>query len=171
MHLCIGGFTKQDKTTFDPIKYTIGSNGDMGENETAAFDPIFFFHHCWIDLVFWKWQQLHGATEELEIIPGYKGTNTNDSQINAGQLPDTPLDVDSPLEPFENPATGKTFTTRDVTNIANLGYFYGPNSLDDYKLPTDDQVAETLKATGVTFKRLQVKGINRAYIRGSLVVA
>lgn len=31
----------------------MGSHGDMGENETAAFDPIFFFHHCNIDRMFW----------------------------------------------------------------------------------------------------------------------
>lgn len=30
----------------------VGANGDMCENDTASFDPIFFFYHCFIDLVF-----------------------------------------------------------------------------------------------------------------------
>lgn len=30
-----------------------GSRGDMGENERASVDPIFFFHHCNIDRMIW----------------------------------------------------------------------------------------------------------------------
>ncbi|CDW82065.1 tyrosinase [Stylonychia lemnae] len=173
MHLCIGGFTSQDGNVRDPIAYTVGSNGDMGENETAAFDPIFFFHHCWIDLVFWKWQQLHDATTHFDVEKGYPGTNTSDTgvQVNADQNEDEELNIDSPLHPFINEATGALYTTRDVTNIENLGYQYGPNSLDLVQLPADDQKAESLKGTVVAKKRLEVKGINRAYIQGSFIVA
>jgi tyrosinase len=52
-----------------------GANGDIGENENAGFDPIFFFLHCNVDRVFWMWQQRHQATEQLEIVSGYPGTN------------------------------------------------------------------------------------------------
>lgn len=45
------------------------SRGDMGENEMASFDPIFYFHHCFVDLLFWKWQTLHGQTKKLNIGP------------------------------------------------------------------------------------------------------
>jgi tyrosinase len=47
----------------------------MGENETAGFDPIFYFHHCFIDRVFWKWQELHGATRKLDIDASDPGAN------------------------------------------------------------------------------------------------
>jgi len=52
IHLATGGF---QLTGNDTHPYSSFSNGDMGENETASFDPIFYFHHCWIDRVFWKW--------------------------------------------------------------------------------------------------------------------
>jgi tyrosinase len=56
MHLAVGGFTMNDESSFDPCPFVSGADGDMGENNTAGFDPIFFFHHCWIDRLFWKWQ-------------------------------------------------------------------------------------------------------------------
>ena len=37
---------------------------------TAGLDPIFFFHHAFIDRVFWLWQKKHGFTDHLEVIPG-----------------------------------------------------------------------------------------------------
>jgi len=46
MHLTVGGFeiaTKDGSTSYNV--YT-GANGDMGENDTASFDPIFYFHHA-----------------------------------------------------------------------------------------------------------------------------
>ncbi|KAJ9660580.1 hypothetical protein H2201_006838 [Coniosporium apollinis] len=43
MHLAIGGFELPNQADFNAIA---GANGDMGENDTASFDPIFYFHHC-----------------------------------------------------------------------------------------------------------------------------
>jgi tyrosinase len=43
---------------------TVG--GDMGAVATAAFDPIFYSHHCMIDRTWNRWQQLHG----INNIPG-----------------------------------------------------------------------------------------------------
>ena len=34
-------------------------NGTMGDVAYAAFDPIFWAHHCMIDRVWWLWQQLN----------------------------------------------------------------------------------------------------------------
>lgn len=107
IHLAIGGFT----SGADPDKVT-GSNGDMGENDTAAFDPIFFFHHCFVDYVFWQWQQKHNSTKELEIIPEYPGTNSVDSQgPPAGMSANVWLDLNTPLDPFKNP-DGKAYTSK-----------------------------------------------------------
>lgn len=74
---------RQGKTallTEDPNDKYKWANGDMGENETAAFDPLFYFHHCFIDKTFWDWQKGHDSTTKLEIIEGYPGTNSVDSQ-------------------------------------------------------------------------------------------
>lgn len=35
--------------------------GDMSDSTTAAFDPIFFAHHCMIDRVWYLWQVRHGS--------------------------------------------------------------------------------------------------------------
>ena len=34
--------------------------GDMGRVATAAFDPVFWSHHCMIDRIWALWQQAHG---------------------------------------------------------------------------------------------------------------
>ena len=52
IHLAVGGFYKAGVYKADPI---LGANGDMGDSETASFDPVFFLHHCFVDHVFWKW--------------------------------------------------------------------------------------------------------------------
>jgi tyrosinase len=55
IHLAIGGIQipSHDASTI------VGANGDMAENDTASFDPIFFFHHAFIDRMFWVWQTHH----------------------------------------------------------------------------------------------------------------
>jgi hypothetical protein len=42
---------------------------DRGENDTAGLDPIFFFHHCFVDRVFWLWQKKHGLPTSLRSFP------------------------------------------------------------------------------------------------------
>lgn len=35
-------------------------SGDMASVVSAAFDPIFWLHHCMVDRVFFRWQELNG---------------------------------------------------------------------------------------------------------------
>ena len=45
IHLAVGGYdvpSGPNQGDFSPIE---GANGDMGENDTAGLDPIFYFHH------------------------------------------------------------------------------------------------------------------------------
>lgn len=37
--------------------------GDMGNVGLAAYDPIFWSHHCMIDMLWWKWQKRNGINE------------------------------------------------------------------------------------------------------------
>ena len=37
-------------------------NGDMASVATAAYDPIFFVHHCMVDRIWYLWQLRHGQT-------------------------------------------------------------------------------------------------------------
>ncbi|EGG25246.1 putative tyrosinase [Cavenderia fasciculata] len=146
--------SSSDKTEFSGL--VDGAAGDMGENNTAGLDPIFFFHHCNIDRVFWIWQKLHGATKDLPIIDNYPGTLSTDG----GNGPThgfglfQKLTLDTPLLPWAETSG------RMVTNIADLKYSYGPGSLDNVTLEPPTPNKRT-----VTFS-----GINRELFQGSFIL-
>jgi tyrosinase len=166
IHLAVGGFDVPGQGDFSPIA---GANGDMGENDTAAMDPLFFFHHCNIDRVFWLWQKKHNRTDYLDIIKNYPGTNSNDNQFpTPGYAPNTALDVDSPLNPFQK-YTGEVYTSNDCLNIeTQLGYTYSKGSLEAEELLA---ARSLLAAVPPATKVLRVTNINRAPIKGSFIVA
>jgi tyrosinase len=162
VHLAVGGFDAPDQGEAGLIA---DANGDMGENNTAGMDPIFFFHHCNVDRIFWLWQKQNRFTDSIEIIDSYYGTNSSDSQgPTPGIAPGTPLNLDTPLNPFLKDEFGTVYTSRDCINIEKqLGYTYAPGSLE--KLPA-------LKAVKSSFstKKLTARGIDRALFQGSFVV-
>ena len=164
IHLAVGGC---DVPGYDrsPIQ---GANGDMGENDTAGLDPIFFFHHCFIDRMFWLWQKRHGCTDHFDIIAGYPGTNSVDSQgPTPGTAPNSWLTLKSPLDPFRIKANGteRPYTSLDCINIEKqLGYTYGPGSLE-----TQPHLAAM--ATEAAGRTVHVHGINRGAIRGSFMIS
>lgn len=161
IHLAVGGIEipSYNRNTTEGA----GANGDMGENDTAAFDPIFFFHHCFIDLMFWKWQLAHNATDKLEIIAGFPGTNSVDGQ---GPTPGVPggtwLTLDSALDPFPNfNDNSRKLTSHDVVNIrTQLGY--------NYDIPDGRLLGPQPKEPAPV---LSVGGIDRGTISGSFVVS
>lgn len=166
IHLAVGGFDLAKIFNASPID---GANGDMGENDTASFDPIFFFHHCFVDRVFWLWQKKNGFTDKLDIIPQYPGANSVDNQ---GPTPGTPanswLTLDSPLDPFKLSEGGKerAYTSRDCIDIEQqLGYTYGSGSLDQLLVVA----AAAPAATGA--QTVLVRGINRGGIGGSFLIS
>lgn len=163
IHLAVGGCEIPGYNR-SPIE---GANGDMGENDTAALDPIFYFHHCNIDRVFWLWQKKNGATNELYIEPEYPGTNTIDNQgPTPGFAPNTWLTLDSPLEPFKKNQTDY-YNSRDCINIeTQLGYTYSKGSMDDDH--TNNLMA---KQSDFPTKTIKVSKINKAPIRGSFTVS
>jgi len=167
IHLSVGGC---DVPNYDrsPIE---GANGDMGENDTAGLDPIFFFHHCFVDRVFWLWQKKHGCEDKLEIIEQYPGTNSVDNQgPTPGVAPNSWLTLASPLDPFKKPDGGKerAFTSLDCINIEKqLGYTYGPGSLEGQVAA----LAAAAPAPGHSTKVVRVAGINRSAIRGSFLIS
>jgi tyrosinase len=161
IHLAVGGvdIPVQDDS---PIE---GANGDMGENDTAGLDPIFYFHHAFVDRVFWLWQKKHGYTDRLEIIPEYPGTNSVDNQgPTPGVAPNSWLTINSPLNPFKHADTGSPFTSVECVNIERqLGYSYAPGSLEDQL----DAKVFTKRIS----KAVHVSGIDRGRIRGSFLIA
>ncbi|MFD7655984.1 tyrosinase family protein [Actinosynnema sp. NPDC059797] len=160
MHLAVGGFDLPHQN-FSTIR---GANGDMGENDTAGFDPIFYFHHCFVDLVFWLWQKKHGATTGLEIMPEYPGTNTVDNQgPTPGVAPNAWLTDTSPLDPWKK-ADGTPYTSRDCVDITRLGYDY------DY----DGELAhlpDRRDADAAPTRAIHVRGIDRTKVKGSFLIS
>ncbi|SEU29518.1 tyrosinase family protein [Stigmatella erecta] len=166
IHLAVGGF-ETPKDDWSPID---GANGDMGENDTAGLDPIFFFHHCHVDRVFWLWQKKQGFTDHLEVIGQYPGTNSADNQgPTPGVAPNTWLTLDTPLDPFKH-EDGRPYTSQDCINIERqLGFTYSQGSLEG--LVEGSHAAAAKETKGRVTGALHVTGVNRARIRGSFLIS
>ena len=167
IHLAVGGF---DIPTYraSPIA---GANGDMGENDTAALDPIFYFHHCFIDYVFWQWQRRNKSTDSLVIDQQDPGAYySSDSPPPAGANQGDQLTLQSPLLPFSKD-DGSMYTSADCINIeTQLGYSYDRGSLDeeaDAEAPSSPAFATDQQP----WKTIQVSGIDRSKIPGSFIIA
>lgn len=181
IHLAVGGFFQIDNYLANPEKY-LGANGDMGANEMAGFDPIFFLHHCFIDYAFWRWQVKHKLTT--------RGSLTVDNTIKSGttiqpadagyplaENPDStgkPLTMETELHPFRHKdQQNRFYNSNDVTDIAELGYSYGTGSLDPISQP--DQAPSLFspllgdRGHEVVLKQ-PILNINRAHYKGSFVI-
>ncbi|CAN0019896.1 unnamed protein product [Ectocarpus sp. 12 AP-2014] len=186
IHLAIGGQDHQpiktevpktydkngdlSKSTKAVVAQIMGSNGDMGENETAAFDPVFFFHHCNIDRMIWIWQKKWGKTTEgsIEIDPSdMEGTygQSPSGQGGTRTIPGTTkLTMDTPLHPFKLPS-GEFVKSRDVVDLrSQLGRDYSLGSFDKVEWPSE--VIEKPGAEAI----LSVMNINKASFLGSFRV-
>eukprot|EP00565_Helicotheca_tamesis_P006195 CAMPEP_0185724442 /NCGR_PEP_ID=MMETSP1171-20130828/924_1 /TAXON_ID=374046 /ORGANISM="Helicotheca tamensis, Strain CCMP826" /LENGTH=556 /DNA_ID=CAMNT_0028392293 /DNA_START=25 /DNA_END=1695 /DNA_ORIENTATION=- len=171
IHLAVGGY---DEPGLEAGIIT-GANGDMGENNTAGFDPIFYLHHCNIDRMFWLWQKIHNCTDKLVIDEKDKGAQSN-TFAHGGQGPvvnfpsDVTLTMSTPLTPFmvNEETDQRMYTSYDVVNIEKqLGYTYSEGSLSSIRksvLRSDG----TVKGHG---KLLNVSGIDRTLFAGSFVIA
>jgi tyrosinase len=63
--------------------------GDMSDVTTAAYDPIFFAHHCMIDRVWYLWQVRHGnggVPGDLMDLPLTPFGNTTRDVLDAQRL-------------------------------------------------------------------------------------
>ena len=175
IHLAVGGadITTVAAQDFDasPI---VGANGDMGENDTAGLDPIFYFHHANVDRMFWVWQKKTGNVDTLDIIPQYPGTNSVDSQgPTPGVAGNVWLTMESPLMPFVD-ADGKVHVSNDVVNIEKqLGYTYSIGSLDQAAWPPAGAGNQQMLGVreGYSGQVLTVTGANKAAVNGSFLIA
>lgn len=168
-HISIGGFAVDPAAVLGQLP----ANGDMGENNTAAFDPLFFLHHCFIDRMFWLWQKRHGCTDKLVINDDEKhlpGMTTDSSNFgpSVGQDFGEQLTLNgSGLYPFmKDDDPSQVMTSEDVFNIEALGYDYGPGSLEEHSVPNHPMVPVP-KHTG---KKVKITGITRDMFKGSFVI-
>ncbi|EFY86006.1 hypothetical protein J3458_021199 [Metarhizium acridum] len=167
IHLAVGGFYHRGVYDADAI---LGANGDMGDNETAGFDPIFFLHHCFVDYVFWTWQKRASKTQpgSLTVIKGYHGTVVEEHDGLPYLAPGTTLDNTTPLYPFRT-ARDAYYTSDDVTDIeGQLGYTYARGSLDHVPEGPRSGHLGAIDAEMAAIKR--VRNVSRADYPGSFVI-
>ncbi|KZS86904.1 Di-copper centre-containing protein [Sistotremastrum niveocremeum HHB9708] len=101
--------TKDVKTDWESLESVhgmahglIGGSGHMGQVPVAAFDPIFWFHHCYIDRLFAIWQSLNPDE--------WFATDDNDSK--------------KPLTPFHEDKRGTLFDSDKVEDWTKYRYTY-----------------------------------------------
>ncbi|KDR79498.1 hypothetical protein GALMADRAFT_208846 [Galerina marginata CBS 339.88] len=117
-----GGSTSNSlEVIHDGIHVDVGGNGQMADPAVAAFDPIFFLHHCNVDRMLSLWSALNIG---VWVSPG-------DSEDGSFTLPpEAPVDKTTPLTPFWNAQTTFWVSTA-TTDTTKLGYTYPDfNGLD-----------------------------------------
>lgn len=156
LHLAIGGFTQPETNEdgsvkldaqgniilHDPIE---GANGDMGANEVASFDPVFFLHHSNIDRMLWVWQKKHKKTNPSTFtIDNSDEEDKGISNSNQGATPNQTwgqkLNENTILYPFQD-EYGVPRTSSDCIDIVSqLDYDYSIGSLDQAIWPEPEEV-------------------------------
>lgn len=91
------------------------SGGHMTYLATAAFDPVFWLHHCNVDRLFALWQGIYpNSYGGSQVAPGSTWTIASGSTQNGN----------SPLTPFHRNANGDFWTTNLVRSWWTFGYTY-----------------------------------------------
>ena len=156
LHLAIGGYTKPVTNKDGSVKQDAqgnimwsgpitGANGDMGANEVASYDPVFFLHHCNIDRMLWVWQKKHNKTDPSTFT--IDNSDKEDKGISNSEQGATPyqrwgqkLNEKTILYPFQD-EYGVPRTSRDCIDIVGqLGYDYSIGSLDQEEWPEPEKV-------------------------------
>lgn len=92
----------------DPVHRWVG--GNMGLT-TSPNDPVFFLHHCYLDLLWERWKRQHPTLDSYLPQAGWPG-----------------LDLDSQLvfhAADKSAPWTQTWTVRDVLTTEALDYTYG----------------------------------------------
>jgi tyrosinase len=163
IHVAIG--------TFDRVDQSIqGAHGDMGEPNTAGFDPIFYFHHCFVDYMFWEWQTLHNSTERIEIVKRFPGTATFDSQgPTPGYNPRDELKVSSPLYPYIK-KNGGDWLAGEMANVRSLGFNYEPRQKTLLKREARNLKVASFDHSPFKQDLVMIQSWNRTVVKGSAVL-
>ena len=156
LHLAIGGFTQPETNEDGSVKQDAdgniswdgpidGANGDMGANEVASFDPVFFLHHCNIDRMLWVWQKKHKKTNPSTFTidnsdEDDKGISNSDQGATPNQTWGQKLNENTILYPFQD-EYGVPRTSSDCIDIVSqLDYDYSIGSLDQATWPEPEEV-------------------------------
>ncbi|PSR78169.1 hypothetical protein PHLCEN_2v7501 [Hermanssonia centrifuga] len=147
------------------IHLDIGGGGDMAYNEMAAFDPMFFFHHCNVDRLYALWEYVYpdywigngyydangGLTPFRESPPlcgsGWKLNHRVFPEDPSGTYqedPNTSISETSGLPPFRKDSNNY-WVTKDVRGLQpsqGLTKYY---TYDPLTLPVSDGTSNVVK--------------------------
>ncbi|KAF7537431.1 hypothetical protein G7054_g3742 [Neopestalotiopsis clavispora] len=126
LHDNLHGWCGGDRTApIDNVSFV----GHMSHVPLAAFDPIFWLHHCNVDRLIAIWQMLHDTE-------WFDGTDARDE--DAGTFSIKPYHKDKPtdvLRPFRKNDAGDYWTSDAVSEVTALGYTYPELEKWQYKSP------------------------------------
>ncbi len=147
-----GGYQKYSMQAHDGGHASIGPT--MGDQNVAAYDPVFWFFHCNIDRLWLKWQTAVGAT----TLSGFETT----LEGNTGWLR-APFNT---MTPFS--------TTTDKTIAFGISYD-DVGAAGGEEITMENKVGSVDAAHSFTIERsapvsVRVKGIERLSIPGTFVV-
>ena len=174
LHLAIGGFSDpkinpEDGSVVKDLQGNFcwdgpipGANGDMGANEVASYDPVFFLHHCNIDRVFWIWQKKHGKTDPETFAidtsdKNDKGISNSGQGATPNQTWGQTLNEHTILYPFQD-EYGVPRTSKDCINIVSqLDYDYSEGSLDPTPVAPEDKRELDILDPSTTWQAIRKK--------------
>jgi len=79
----------------------------------AAFNPVFWLHHCNVDRIYEKYIEIE--TDSHSEYQNFQQMREEQGNINM---------YTKPFEPFKHPVTGEPFTAKDTFDTEALGYVY-----------------------------------------------
>lgn len=129
---------------------TVNAGGHMYYLATAAFDPVFWLHHCNTDRLFALWQTLH---------PAQYGATQNALNPTWTIAQGSAQNKNSPLTPFTKDASGNFWTTAQVQNWNTTFHYTYPEytNSDGSKAAITDAVnrlyGPSASAASAKFKR------------------
>ncbi|KAL4919138.1 hypothetical protein BDW62DRAFT_209876 [Aspergillus aurantiobrunneus] len=98
------------------------AQGHMSDVPVAAFDPIFFLHHCNVDRLLAIWQFLNPDKWFDKPLPPHGHDE------DGGPIPGPPYTPDAkpedPLPPFHKNQNGEFYSSHDARYTEPLGYTY-----------------------------------------------
>eukprot|EP01006_Ploeotia_vitrea_P055848 TRINITY_DN68038_c4_g1_i3.p1 TRINITY_DN68038_c4_g1~~TRINITY_DN68038_c4_g1_i3.p1 ORF type:complete len:588 (+),score=52.53 TRINITY_DN68038_c4_g1_i3:168-1766(+) len=154
---------------------------DMGQNEWAAFDPIFFFHHCNVDRLWWVWQTAHVKSnwivwDTLGTKPYAPGTAVGTQGATPwvyNETPQLPLGEQTPLVPFaktgaETPneyTTFKQMSQYPLWHYCDGSFEVGSDGVAAWTQNINRKLSET-----PTYNWLTLKNIDTTVAFGSFTI-
>jgi len=135
-------------------------HGDMGDNDYAAYDPIFYLHHSFVDLQYAYWQKL----QHIRGLPALAKFSNRQMPPFSNYTPNEDINI-NPIAATK--AQNTQFSTRYPEYITNYNYQYD-QLIFDGKTPEEfheayDSQCLNKSKLGYTVKDYKIPSTNRIF--------